>query len=215
MDEGSPPTAARRTMRGMCRSSRRLRKPGRLGCSRGCRSIPRQPTLYLQSGQFHMVAAAEQTGKLVGYVHVITPLEAIYPDWPGYLFITAAAIAAAVLTSHWLAARLQQQISGPIVNLAHTMQRVSLEEDYSLRVERSSEDEIGSLIDGFNQMLAQIRHRDSGWNGTANSSNNRSRSAPTISAMPTGNCSVQSARPRVPKKPRKEQAARRANSWPG
>jgi signal transduction histidine kinase/DNA-binding response OmpR family regulator len=66
-----------------------------------------------------------------------------------------------VLTAYWLAARLQQQISGPIVNLAHTMQRVSAEEDYSLRVERSSHDEVGSLIDGFNQMLGQIRHRDS------------------------------------------------------
>ena len=75
--------------------------------------------------------------------------------------ITAAAIAAAVFSSYWLAARLQQQISGPIVNLAHTMQRVSLEEDYTLRVERSSQDEIGSLIDGFNQMLSQIRQRDS------------------------------------------------------
>ena len=41
------------------------------------------------------------------------------------------------------------------------MKRVSLEEDYSLRVERSSQDEIGSLIDGFNEMLGQIRHRDS------------------------------------------------------
>ena len=40
------------------------------------------------------------------------------------------------------------------------MQRVSTEEDYGLRVEGSSQDEIGSLIDGFNQMLAQIRHRD-------------------------------------------------------
>src|SRR5260221_11051463 len=52
-------------------------------------------------------------------------------------------------------------MSGPIVNLAHTMRRVSTEQDYSLRVERNSEDEIGSLIDGFNQMLGQIRHRDS------------------------------------------------------
>ena len=41
------------------------------------------------------------------------------------------------------------------------MKRVSQEEDYSLRVERSSQDEIGSLIDGFNEMLGQIRHRDS------------------------------------------------------
>ena len=86
----------------------------------------------------------------------------MYPDWRGYLLITRRGIvAAAIFISFWLAARLQQHISGPIVNLAHTMHRVSLEEDYSLRVERSSQDEIGSLIDGFNQMLGQIRHRDS------------------------------------------------------
>jgi two-component system sensor histidine kinase/response regulator len=110
---------------------------------------------------FHVTAAAARNGNLAGYVHITSPLSAVYPDWRGSLFITAAAVAAAIFTSFWLAARLQQQISGPIVNLAHTMKRVSLEEDYSLRVERSSQDEIGSLIDGFNEMLGQIRHRDS------------------------------------------------------
>ena len=109
---------------------------------------------------FHVTAAAARNGNLAGYVHITSPLSAVYPDWRGSLFITAAAVAAAIFTSFWLAARLQQQISGPIVNLAHTMKRVSLEEDYSLRVERSSQDEIGSLIDGFNEMLGQIRHRD-------------------------------------------------------
>jgi signal transduction histidine kinase len=85
----------------------------------------------------------------------------LHPDWPGYIGVTFAAIATAVGASYWLAARLQHHISGPIVNLADTMKRVSLEEDYSLRVERSSQDEIGSLIEGFNEMLGQIRHRDS------------------------------------------------------
>ena len=108
-----------------------------------------------------MTAAAARNGSLAGYVHITSPLSAVYPDWRGSLVITAAAVAAAIFTSFWLAARLQQQISGPIVNLAQTMKRVSLEEDYSLRVERSSQDEIGSLIDGFNEMLGQIRHRDS------------------------------------------------------
>ncbi len=92
-------------------------------------------------------------------MHFVTNV--LYPDWPGYLLITVAAVAAAFGASYWLAARLQQQISGPIVNLAHTMQRVSAEEDYTLRVERNSHDEIGTLIEGFNQMLGQIRHRDS------------------------------------------------------
>jgi signal transduction histidine kinase/DNA-binding response OmpR family regulator len=122
---------------------------------------PEQPQVSLQGGQIHVMAAIVRNGTVSGFVRILVPLEVLYPDWPGYLLITLAAIAAAVLTAYWLAARLQLQISGPIVNLAQTMQRVSLEEDYSLRVERSTQDEVGSLIDGFNQMLAQIRHRDS------------------------------------------------------
>ena len=122
---------------------------------------PQHPRLFLQGSEFHIIAAIVRNDQVLGFVHIQVPLAVLYPDWPGYLLITLAAIAAAVLTANWFAAWLQQQISGPIVNLANTMQRVSLEEDYSLRVERSSHDEVGSLIDGFNQMLGQIRHRDS------------------------------------------------------
>jgi two-component system sensor histidine kinase/response regulator len=111
--------------------------------------------------QFEITAPATREGAVLGSVHILVPLAALYPEWRAFALISVAAIAAAVLISYWLAARLQKQISGPIVNLAQTMQRVSAEEDYSLRVERSSEDEIGSLIDGFNRMLGQIRHRDS------------------------------------------------------
>ncbi|MGC2033296.1 MAG: ATP-binding protein, partial [Steroidobacteraceae bacterium] len=122
---------------------------------------PQHPQLYLRGTQFHIIAAVTRNGDVMGYIDILVPFEVVYPEWPAYLLITLAAILAAVLSANWLAARLQQQISGPIVNLAQTMQRVSLEQDYSLRVERNSEDEVGSLIDGFNQMLAQIRHRDS------------------------------------------------------
>jgi two-component system sensor histidine kinase/response regulator len=122
---------------------------------------PQHPRLYLEGGQLHLIAAVERNHELLGFVRILVPPDVLYQDWRGYFLITLAAIAAAVLTAYWLAARLQQQISGPIVNLAHTMQRVSQEEDYSLRVERSSQDEVGSLIDGFNRMLGQIRHRDS------------------------------------------------------
>ncbi len=122
---------------------------------------PRAAHLDFRGHHLQMTAAAVQNGQVLGFVSIIAPLDALYPDWQSFLSITAAAIAAALFSSYWLAARFQQQISGPIVNLAQTMQRVSLEEDYTLRVERCSQDEIGSLIDGFNQMLSQIRQRDS------------------------------------------------------
>jgi two-component system sensor histidine kinase/response regulator len=122
---------------------------------------PTRPQLYWREGQFQIIAPVVRNDQVLGFVHILVPLATLYSDWQSYLLITLALGVGAVLTAYWLAARLQMQISGPIVNLAHTMQRVSSEEDYSLRVERSSQDEVGSLIDGFNQMLAQIRHRDS------------------------------------------------------
>jgi two-component system sensor histidine kinase/response regulator len=121
---------------------------------------PAGPRLFARDGHLQITAPVVREGKVLGFIHIIVVLDALYPGWPGYLLIIFAAIAAAVGASYWLAARLQQQISGPIVNLANTMKRVSSEEDYSLRVDRGSQDEIGSLIDGFNQMLGQIRHRD-------------------------------------------------------
>jgi light-regulated signal transduction histidine kinase (bacteriophytochrome) len=40
------------------------------------------------------------------------------------------------------------------------MRVVSKEKNYSVRVEKQSHDELGTLIDGFNEMLTQIQERD-------------------------------------------------------
>jgi two-component system sensor histidine kinase/response regulator len=124
-------------------------------------AIPRSGQVTWSGSGLQITEPVTRDLAVVGFVKVYVPLTAVYPDWLSYAAIILAAAASAMMVAYWLAARLQRQISGPIINLAHTMQRVSNEEDYSLRVERNSQDEIGSLIDGFNQMLAQIRHRDS------------------------------------------------------
>ena len=59
-----------------------------------------------------------------------------------------------------LAALLQKIVSGPILRLAQTMRRVSDDKDYSVQAEKHGNDEVGALIDGFNEMLGQIRTRD-------------------------------------------------------
>jgi two-component system sensor histidine kinase/response regulator len=124
-------------------------------------AIPRSGHVTWSGSRLQITEPVTRDFAAIGFVKVYVPLSAVYPDWLSYASIIIAAAASAMMVAYWLAARLQRQISGPIINLAHTMQRVSDEEDYSLRVERNSQDEIGSLIDGFNQMLAQIRHRDS------------------------------------------------------
>jgi nitrogen fixation/metabolism regulation signal transduction histidine kinase len=49
---------------------------------------------------------------------------------------------------------------GPVLQLAKTANKVSTEKDYAIRASKSGNDEIGILIDGFNDMLAQIQSRD-------------------------------------------------------
>ncbi len=56
--------------------------------------------------------------------------------------------------------RLQRVITAPLEDVLKTMHLVSSKRDYSQRVAFQSEDELGRLIDSFNDMLAQIQARD-------------------------------------------------------
>ena len=55
---------------------------------------------------------------------------------------------------------LQGFISGPILRLAAAARTVTSEKSYTIRVERGSRDEVGTLVDGFNEMLGEIHKRD-------------------------------------------------------
>jgi signal transduction histidine kinase/DNA-binding response OmpR family regulator/methyl-accepting chemotaxis protein len=87
----------------------------------------------------------------------------------GLLMLGAALVA--LLLSSWL----QQMISGPILGLQETMRRVSAEQSFALRAVKSNDDEVGSLIDGFNAMLAEIQQRDTALQGVNDSLTARTR----------------------------------------
>ena len=59
-----------------------------------------------------------------------------------------------------LTSRLQNYISQPLVFLASVARKISLQQDYSLRARKQSDDELGSLTDDFNAMLHQVEKRD-------------------------------------------------------
>jgi len=78
-----------------------------------------------------------------------------------WYFITVGLVMAICsLLAYILSLKLHAPISDPISHLADTMKRVSRDRDYSLRALRENDDELGQLIDGFNEMLDQIRDRD-------------------------------------------------------
>jgi signal transduction histidine kinase len=57
------------------------------------------------------------------------------------------------------AVKLQGVISGPILQLAGAARLVSLGGDYSTRVTKAGDDEVGVLFDAWNEMLGQIDQR--------------------------------------------------------
>jgi signal transduction histidine kinase/CheY-like chemotaxis protein len=75
-------------------------------------------------------------------------------------FIVALVILGSSLIALALSYKLQRLILRPIQHLVEIETRVSQEKDYSLRASKSANDELGLLIDGFNDMLIQIQSRD-------------------------------------------------------
>ncbi|HJX10370.1 MAG TPA: ATP-binding protein [Candidatus Binatia bacterium] len=80
-------------------------------------------------------------------------LGAYAQTWLAVLFVS-------LLGALGIAAILQRVMSLPILNLARVARRISNEHDYSQRAVKKTGDEIGALVDGFNEMLTQIEARD-------------------------------------------------------
>ncbi len=62
-----------------------------------------------------------------------------------------------IVMSYFIATKLQAIISHPILTLAFISRRISDKKDYSLRVEKKGNDEIGVLYEEFNNMLNTIQ----------------------------------------------------------
>lgn len=67
---------------------------------------------------------------------------------------------AAMLIAALLSSRLRAVIATPISRLALATTSVSQTKDYSIRAQKYSNDELGILVDAFNEMLAGIQSRD-------------------------------------------------------
>lgn len=66
----------------------------------------------------------------------------------------------AALTGYLLTLRLQRVLVTPIQELAGAARNVAKEKNYSIRVPKRGADELGDLVEGFNEMLLQIEQRE-------------------------------------------------------
>ncbi|GHD60155.1 hypothetical protein GCM10017083_45900 [Thalassobaculum fulvum] len=98
----------------------------------------------------------ERGQRFLGTLQLGTTLSGLEAAVRETLVISAAVMAAAAVVAWLLARLLGQAISRPIEHLAATMQAVSRNRDFGRRAVRGSDDEVGTLIDGFNEMIGTI-----------------------------------------------------------
>ncbi len=112
----------------------------------------------IEGNQLWVFQEVRENGQFLGTVY----LRAAYELWNrllGYLTIVGLSILASLAVTLAVSAWLQRAITEPVLDVARVAQQVMQRRDYKLRVRKTSADEVGVLVDAFNDMLAEADRR--------------------------------------------------------
>lgn len=96
----------------------------------------------------------------VGSIAIVSDLSVLRAKTREYMKISALVLLVSFLLAYIASSRLLLKITSPMLQLAGLASKVSSLEDYSLRAPKGGNDEVGVLVDSFNQMLERIQQRD-------------------------------------------------------
>ena len=132
----------------------------RVADARPCEPAAPADHRLVDARRLSVVTSVWEDGKRMGTVHVRSDLAVVERRLRDQALILTAVLLVALGVATLLSAWLQALLSAPIGALVRTASAVSSHGDYSIRVERTSEDELGVLVDAFNRMLDRIQTRE-------------------------------------------------------
>jgi PAS domain S-box-containing protein len=101
-----------------------------------------------------------RNNEFYGTIVIKANLEYLYGKINNYILKVGSFTFFLLIIAAFIAWRIQKIISAPVLKLAEVTKKISKKPDYSVRVTKENNDEIGVLYDGFNSMLEQIQHRE-------------------------------------------------------
>jgi signal transduction histidine kinase/ActR/RegA family two-component response regulator len=121
-----------------------------------------RPTLSSSFGpnRLEVVEQAQTAGRPAGSVYLRSDLDVLRGRLRAQVGMAASLLLLALGTAFVLSEVLQRTISEPIHRLADTARQVTERRDYSLRVEKTTADELGALVEVFNGMLDEIQRSE-------------------------------------------------------
>jgi signal transduction histidine kinase/DNA-binding NarL/FixJ family response regulator/HPt (histidine-containing phosphotransfer) domain-containing protein len=99
-------------------------------------------------------------GDDIGTLYVVSDLSRLYARIQEYIWIGLGVLGSAILVALLVSVLFGRAISKPLSNLSIAMRAIETEKQYSQRVKKAGDDEVGQLIGSFNAMLEQIELRD-------------------------------------------------------
>ncbi len=125
-------------------------------------TLPDDPTgeQWTGGGAIHLLRPILFQNEKIGSVYLQADLKQLWTRMTRYVLIVTAIMLASLLIAFLFSGWMQNLISKPIERLARTANAISEKKDYSVRTPRVAGDEVGVLIDAFNDMLDQIEKRD-------------------------------------------------------
>jgi PAS domain S-box-containing protein len=132
----------------------------RLGASAACPApAPTETIRYTPEG-IHVSHPIMLKGQRVGTLVMLYDLGEISERIRLYGAIVLIILLASSAIAFLLSSQLRALIATPIGRLAQAAKAVSQTGDYTVRVQKDSADELGVLVDAFNEMLARIQSRN-------------------------------------------------------
>jgi signal transduction histidine kinase len=124
------------------------------------RLAPGAPAQRFQDASVEVVAPIVFEGRRVGAILMRASLREMHRQRRESAAIFTGVAVLSFLFALLISRRYQRAISRPVQALAAAAHRVSEERDYSVRAEAEGRDEVGQLVQAFNEMLSQIQQRD-------------------------------------------------------
>jgi signal transduction histidine kinase len=118
-------------------------------------AIPATDGYTVRGGEVDLFRRIATDQEILGTVFIRARYDLDRRLW-SYLGIVGAVMAVSLLIAFLVSRRMQRLVTGPILDIARVARDVMDRRDFSSRAVKSSEDEIGVLVDAFNGMLGEI-----------------------------------------------------------
>lgn len=119
-----------------------------------------QNTFLQSDSMVELIHPIIMDNRLIGHLYLKADFSNVQVLHFRLLAVFLLIMIAALVAAYWLAKRFSDWMILPLVALKETSLAIATHDDYTRRADKVSDDEVGQVIESFNQMLSRIELED-------------------------------------------------------